>query len=62
MYSPIRPTAGKMSDKIVLTENITEKKKYVFWDMATSSLLWRKERMDENNKQQAVVKVIMEKR
>ncbi|WP_018360902.1 hypothetical protein [Porphyromonas macacae] len=51
-----------MSDKIVLTENITEKKKYVFWDMATSSLLWRKERMDENNKQQAVFKVIMEKR
>ncbi|WP_370573907.1 hypothetical protein [Porphyromonas gingivalis] len=42
-------TAQKVDDDIILTENTTEKMRYVFSDITTSSFLWRKERINENN-------------
>ena len=49
MGEAIRLTAQKVDDDIILTENTTEKMRYVFSDITTSSFLWRKERINENN-------------
>ena len=57
MGETIRLTARKVGKEIILTENTTDKMRYVFSDIATSSFLWRKERMTENGEWQTVAKV-----
>lgn len=54
-------TAQKVDDDIILTENTTEKMRYVFSDITTFSFLWRKERINENNEWQTVAKVTAQK-
>ena len=62
MGEAIRLTAYKESNEIILIENTTKKMRYVFSDITTSSFLWRKERMNEDNKWQTVAKVSAERR
>lgn len=54
---PIRLTARKVDEDIILTENTTEKMRYVFSNITTSSFLWRKERINEKGEWQTVAKV-----
>ena len=61
MGEAIRLTARKVGKEIILTENTTEKMRYVFSDIVTSSFLWRKERMNENGEWQTVAKVTAER-
>ena len=62
MGEAIRLTARKVGKEIILTENTTEKMRYVFSDIVTSSFLWRKERMNENGEWQTVAKVTAERK
>ncbi|KGO00007.1 hypothetical protein HR11_07345 [Porphyromonas macacae] len=62
MGEAIRLTARKVSEEIILTENTTEKMRYVFSDIMASSFLWRKERMDENKEWQTVAKVTADRK
>ena len=62
MGEAIRLTARKGGEEIILTEDTTEKMRYVFSDIATSSFLWRKERMTENGEWQTVAKVTAERK
>ena len=62
MGEAIRLTARKVGEEIILTEDTTEKMRYVFSDIATSSFLWRKERMTENGEWQTVAKVTAERK
>lgn len=62
MGEAIRLTARKVGEEIILTENTTEKMRYVFSDIATSSFLWRKERINENGEWQTVAKVTAERK
>lgn len=62
MGEAIRLTARKVGEEIILTENTTEKMRYVFSDITTSSFLWRKERMNENNECQTVAKVTADRK
>lgn len=58
----IRLTAHKMNEEIILTENTTQKMRYVFSEITPSTFLWRKEQMDESGKWQIIAKVNAEKR
>ena len=62
MGEAIQLTARKVGEEIILTENTTEKMRYVFSDITTSSFLWRKERMNENNEWQTVAKVTADRK
>lgn len=62
MGEAIRLTARKTGEEIILTENTTEKMRYVFSDIKAFSFLWRKERMNENDEWIIVAKVTAEKR
>ena len=62
MGEAIRLTARKFGEEIILTENTTRKMRYVFSDIKSSSFLWRKERMNENDEWLTVAKVMAEKR
>ena len=62
MGEAIRLTARKVGEEIILTENTTRKMRYVFSDIKSSSFLWRKERMNENDEWITVAKVMAEKR
>ena len=62
MGEAIRLTARKVGKEIILTENTTRKMRYVFSDIKSSSFLWRKERMNENDEWLTVAKVMAEKR
>ena len=62
MGEAIRLTARKVGEEIILTENTTRKMRYVFSDIKSSSFLWRKERMNENDEWLTVAKVMAEKR
>ena len=62
MGEAIRLTARKVGEEIILTEDTTEKMRDVFSDIATSSFLWRKERMTENGEWQTVAKVTAERK
>ena len=62
MGEAIRLTARKVEEEIILTENTTRKMRYVFSDIKSSSFLWRKERMNENDEWLTVAKVMAEKR
>lgn len=62
MGEAIRLTARMVGEEIILTENTTEKMRYVFSDIRDSSFLWRKERMDGSNEWKTVAKVTAEKR
>lgn len=62
MGEAIRLTARKVGEEIILTEDTTEKMRCVFSDIATSSFLWRKERMTENGEWQTVAKVTAERK
>ena len=62
MGEAIRLTARKIGEEIILTENTTEKMRYVFSDIKAFSFLWRKERMNENDEWIIVAKVTAEKR
>ena len=62
MGEAIRLTARKVGEEIILTEDTTEKMRYVFSDIATSSFLWRKERMTKNGEWQTVAKVTAERK
>ena len=62
MGEAIRLTARKVGEEIILTENTTRKMRYVFSDIKSSSFLWRKERMNENDEWLTVAKVIAEKK
>jgi hypothetical protein len=62
MGEAIRLTARKVGKEIVLTENTTEKMRYIFSDIMASSFLWRKEQMGKNNEWQTVAKVTAERR
>ena len=53
---------GLVGEEIILTENTTEKMRYVFSDIRASSFLWRKERMGGSNEWKTVAKVTAEKR
>lgn len=57
MGEAIRLTARKVDEDIILTENTTEKMRYVFSNITTSSFLWRKERINEKGEWQTVAKV-----
>ena len=58
----IRLTARKTGEEIILTENTTQKMRYVFSDITSSTFGWRKERMDELGIWQSVAKVIAERK
>ena len=58
----IRLTARKVGEEVILTENTTEKMRYIFSSITPSSFLWRKERMDENNEWQVVAKVTADRK
>lgn len=62
MGEAIRLTARKVGEEIVLTENTTEKMRYVFSDMTARSFLWRKERMNGNDGWKTVAKVTAERK
>ncbi len=62
MGEAIRLTAQKVDDDIILIENTTEKMRYVFSDITTSSFLWRKDKMNESNEWQTVAKVMAERK
>ena len=57
MGEAIRLTARKVDEDIILTEKTTEKMRYVFSNITTSSFLWRKERINEKGEWQTVAKV-----
>lgn len=58
----IRLTARKVGEEVILTENTTERMRYIFSSITPSSFLWRKERMDENNEWQVVAKVTADRK
>lgn len=62
MGEAIRLTAQKVGNEIILTENTTEKMRYVFSEITTFSFLWRKERMDGSNEWKTVAKVTAERK
>lgn len=63
LYGRSYPTdRPKGRQRNYLTENTTEKMRYVFSDIVTSSFLWRKERMNENGEWQTVAKVTAERK
>lgn len=62
MGEAIRLTAKKVDKEVVLTENTTGRMRYVFSDMTSSSFLWRKEEMSENNEWRIVAKVEAKRR
>lgn len=53
----IRLTARKVGNDIVLTENVTEKMRYVFSDITASVFHWRKEQMNDMGKWEIVAKI-----
>ena len=57
MGEAIRLTARKVGEEIVLTENTTEQMRYVFSSITSSSFLWRKEILCENDEWKIVAKV-----
>lgn len=58
----IRLTARKIDNKIILTENTTERMRYIFSDITDSSFLWIKEQVTQNNEWQTVAKVFAERK
>ncbi len=58
----IRLTARKIDNKIILTENTTERMRYIFSDITDSSFLWIKEQVTKNNGWQTVAKVFAERK
>ena len=57
MGEAIRLTASKVDEEIILIENTTEKMRYIFSDIKSSSFLWRKEQINENDEWQTVARV-----
>ena len=57
MGEAIRLTARKVGKEIILTENTTEKMRYVFSEITSTSFKWRKELKNASGKWDVIAKV-----
>ncbi len=62
MGEAIRLTACKVGEEIILTENITEKMRYVFFEITTDAFLWKKEQMNGQGEWKVVAQVTAKRR